>query len=155
ELHEDNMLVMPLPHELTGKYPEMRLKTIKDSIEKVKKADPKNTAPPPPKTRFQGDSNPFKRDEGATAGLYNPGGEGMVGSLFPPMGSKPGGKKGTEPGPAAPEKYEPPDFIYVRAYDADIRDGLTYQYRIRVKVKNPNFGKTDQVSKKSDAENEE
>jgi len=71
------------------------------------------------------------------------------------MGSKPGGKKGTEPGPAAPEKYEPPDFIYVRAYDADIRDGLTYQYRIGVKVKNPNFDKTDQVSKKSDAENEE
>jgi hypothetical protein len=154
ELHEDNMLVMPLPHELAGKYPDMKLKTVKDAIEKMKKADPKNTAAPPPKTRFQGDSNPFKRDEGASAGLYNPGGDGMMGSFFP-GGSKAGGKKGNEPGPAAPDKYEPPDFIYVRAYDAEIRDGLTYEYRVRVKVKNPNFGKTDQVSKKSDAENEE
>jgi hypothetical protein len=156
ELHEDNMLVMPLPHELTGKYPDMKLKTIKDAIEKMKKADPKNTAPPAPKTRFQGESNPFKRDEGPSAGLYNPGGEGgMMGSFFPGGGAKPGGKKGNETAPAAPEKYEPPDFIYVRAYDAEIRDGLTYEYRIRVKVKNPNYGKTDQVSKKSDAENEE
>jgi len=52
-------------------------------------------------------------------------------------------------------KYEPPDFIYVRAYDADIRDGFTYQYRMRVKVKNPNHGMKDQVSKASDAEPEE
>jgi hypothetical protein len=149
------MLVMPLPHELAGKYPDMRLKLLKDSIEKMKKADPKNTAPPRPKTKFQGDSNPFKRDEGANAGLYNPGGEGM-GGFFPPSAGK-GNKKGNETpiGPATPDKYEPPDFIYVRAYDADFRDGFTYQYRMRVKVKNPNYGKTDQVSKKSDAETEE
>src|SRR5262249_22472316 len=54
-----------------------------------------------------------------------------------------------------PTSYEPPDHIYVRVYDTDIKDGLEYQYRMRVKLKNPNFGKKDQVSKASDAENEE
>src|SRR5262249_19685951 len=73
-LHEDNMPGMPLPHELAGKYPEMKPPSIKEAIDKMKKADPKNTAPPPPKTRFQGDSNPFKRNDGASASLYNPGG---------------------------------------------------------------------------------
>jgi hypothetical protein len=162
ELHEDHMLVMPLPHELAGKYPEMKLKSIKDSIDKIKKADPKNTAPKPPKTKYGGEGNPFKRDNNtnAGAGLYNPpGGEGM-GGFFPPGGRKGGnesGSKGGEPGsPSAPEsKYEPPEFVFVRAYDASILDGYTYEYRLRVKVKNPNFGKKGQVSKESDADLEE
>jgi hypothetical protein len=152
ELHEDHMLIMPLPHELAGKYPEMKLKTIKDSIDKIKKADPKNTVARAPKTKL-GEGNPFKREEAAHAGLYNPsGGAGEMGGLFPVRGKKEKGEPGTT---AAPEKYEPPDFVYVRAYDADIRDGLTYEYRMRVKVKNPNYGKKGQVSKESDADVEE
>ncbi|HEX3152125.1 MAG TPA: hypothetical protein VHR66_28895 [Gemmataceae bacterium] len=161
ELHEDHMLVMPLPHEIAGKYPDMKLKTIKDSIDKIKKADPKMTAPPPPKTKL-GAGNPFKREEGPNAGLYNPevtgGGAGGPSMLIPPSGKKGGGAEGGVGAgtTAAGGNYEPPDFIFVRVYDTDIQDGRTYEYRLRVRVKNPNFGrKTDSVSKASDADNEE
>lgn len=158
-LHEDHMLVMPLAQELAGKYPEHKLKTIKESIEKMKKADPANTAAPPPKNRITGGENPFSRGEGANAGLYNPGGmgEGEGGLFIPPGPGGPGGRKSKEKtGPVTlPAKYEPPDFIYVRAYDGYLQDGLTYEYRMRVKVKNPNFGKKGLVSKESDAEPEE
>jgi hypothetical protein len=150
ELHEDHMLVMPLPKEYAGKYPEMNLKTLKDAIDKMKKADPKLSVPPPPKTRFQGDANPFKHDSGPNSSLYNGGG------LVP--SGPPGGKKndtGTRPDVTAPSQYDPPDYVYVRVYDTDIRDGLTYEYRMRVKMKNPNFGKKEVVSKPSDADNEE
>ena len=37
----------------------------------------------------------------------------------------------------------------------DVRDGLVHEYRLRVKLNNPNFGKRDLVSKKSDADPEE
>ena len=57
-LHEDHMLVMPLPHEIAGKYPDMKLATLKDSIAKMKKQDAKAPTLPAP-TQFQGDGNPF------------------------------------------------------------------------------------------------
>ena len=150
-LHEDHLLVMPLPHEYpgSGKYPDHSgLKSIKDSIEKMKKADPKGTAPPPAKSKFGGEGNPFKRDSGASSGFYNSGGEGNMMSGFPGF---PGKGKGNElPGtPTTPTAaQEPPDNIYVRVYDTDIQDGRMYEYRLRVKLKNPNFGKKDLVSKR-------
>jgi hypothetical protein len=156
-LHEDHMLVMPLPHEIAGKYPEMNLKTIKDSIEKMKKQDAKGTNLPPPKNRFMGDKNPFRRDSGFNSSLYNPAGDGMMG-LLPPGFDR--GKKGpmdpNDTTTTGPKTIEPPDHVYVRVYDTDVRDGLVHEYRMRVKLKNPNYGKTkDQVSKASDADTEE
>jgi hypothetical protein len=153
-MHEDHMLVMPLPHEFAGKYPEMNLKTLKDSIEKMKKQDFKGPNLPPPKSKFQGDANPYKRDSGVNTGLYNPGGDGMT-DIFGPGFDR--GKKGsdTPSTPTGPTTIEPPDYIYVRAYDADVKDGLIHEYRMRVKLKNPNYGKGDAVSKKSDADLEE
>jgi hypothetical protein len=156
ELHEDHMLVMPLPHAIAGKYPEMKLETIKKSIEKVKKQDPKLTVGPPPKSKYTGDANPFRRGTAPSAGLYNPGAGGEGGSFLIPPSAKKG--MGTEPGAGtgtAGSAYEPPDYVFVRVYDTDIKDGQTYEYRMRVKVKNPNYGKKDLVSKPSDAENEE
>jgi hypothetical protein len=50
---------------------------------------------------------------------------------------------------------EPPDHVYVRVYDPNIQDGRVYAYRLRVKLKNPNFNKQGQVSKQSDADTEE
>ncbi len=149
-LHEDNMLVMPLPHEIAGKYPEMKLKTLKDSIEKMKKQDAKGPSVPPPPSRFKGEGNPFKRDQGPDTKLYNPAGEnGLFSGMDKRRKDKDNGNTGT------PGSIEPPDNIYVRVYDTDVRDGLVHEYRMRVKLKNPNFGKADLVSKKSDADNEE
>jgi hypothetical protein len=150
ELHEDHMLVMPLPHEIAGKYPDLRLKTLKASIEKMKKQDAKADSLPAPKSKFKGEGNPFKRDEAPNSNLYNPGGEG---SLFPGMGKQKSKDSGS--GNSTPATIEPPDFIFVRVYDTDVRDGLIHEYRMRVKLKNPNFGKHDMVSKKSDADTEE
>jgi len=152
-LHEDHQLVMPLPHAIAGKYPEMKLKSLKDSIEKQKKLDPKGVSGPAPKAKFGGDGNPFKRDNLPAAGLYNPPGEGGLGSGFmppPPPKKQPGEKA------EMPKEWEPPENVYVRVYDTDIRDGFVYEYRMRVRVKNPNYGrKTDTVAKQSDADAEE
>lgn len=158
-LHEDHMLVMPLPHEIAGKYPEMNLKSLKNAITKLKNADPKlNTGPAPP-SKYKGEGNPFRRSNGgagsANAGLFGPGGEGASGIAPPGLGNLPKkGAEGTTPATTA-TNIEPPDFIYIRVYDPEIMDGQVYEYRLRAKLKNPNFGKHDLVSKRSDADNEE
>jgi hypothetical protein len=150
-LHEDHMLVLPLPHEIGGKYPDMRLPTLKDSIAKMKKQDAKAATLPPPKSKYMGKSNPFKKDGELNQGFYNPG----EGSNILPPGS--GGRKNPmDPGTGSTTApASPPEHIFVRVYDTDVRDGLVHEYRLRVKLKNPNFGKRDQVSKKSDADPEE
>ncbi|WP_052639856.1 hypothetical protein [Zavarzinella formosa] len=168
-LHEDNQLVMPLPTEVTGKYPDMNLKTIKDSIKKLKDANTRPNLPAPP-SRFSGNAvNPFSRSSvGGTTGasFYNPGagpggGEPGSGSGFmlptkgpgkgPMMDMGPGGN----PNGTASGKIEPPDYIYIRVFDTEVKDGLVYNYRMRAKLVNPNFGKRDLVSKSSDADNKE
>jgi len=151
-LHEDHQLVMPLPHAIAGKYPEMKLKSLKDSIEKQKQLDPKGVTGPPPQQKFGGvGNNPFKRENAPTSSLYNPGEGGAGGGLLPP----PPPKKGTEKA-ERPKEWEPPENVFVRVYDTDIRDGYVYEYRVRVRVKNPNYGrKTDTVAKQSDADSEE
>jgi hypothetical protein len=151
-LHEDHMLAMPLPHEIAGKYPEMKLDSLKKAIEKMKKQDAKAASLPPPKSKFLGEGNPFRREEAPNSNLYNPGGEG---SLFPGMGGKTKGNNKEPPGATTPAAIEPPDYIYVRVYDTDVRDGMIHAYRMRVKLKNPNYNKHDLVSKKSDADTEE
>ncbi len=150
-VHEDNLLVMPLPHEIAGKYSDMRLPTLMASIAKMKKQDVKAPALPPPQNKFGGDRNPYKRGDAPNAGLYNPGEGGNMG-LLPPALSK---TKGAAENITASATIEPPDHIFVRVYDTDVRDGLVHEYRMRVRVKNPNFGKKDLVSKASDADNEE
>jgi hypothetical protein len=74
-LHEDHMLVMPLPAEMpgAGKYPDLRLESLKKAMETQKKRDPKNVVVEPSKKKFAGGDNPFKRDTGASSNLYNLG----------------------------------------------------------------------------------
>ncbi|HKB02302.1 MAG TPA: hypothetical protein VKD90_08785, partial [Gemmataceae bacterium] len=157
-LHEDHMLVMPLPQEMpgAGKYPEMKLKTLKDAMEKQRKLDPKSQMAPPTKSKYGGGDNPFKKGSGPQAGMYNLGGEGAFGGLAGMFQGPGKGKAGTETVTGfTPTSYQPPDYVFVRVYDTDIKDGLVYEYRIRVKVKNPNFQRKGEVSKASDADNEE
>jgi hypothetical protein len=173
---------MPMPHKIAGKYPEMsppNLPTIKQAIAKSKLQDPKAVAGPPPSSKYKGEGNPFKRGAENSAAMYGPGlgggagtgsadgpaPGGAVGSLFPPGSLR--GKPGTGGGPGAGTEavgpgtgagqavFAPPEFVYVRAYDTDIKDGLVYEYRARAKLKNPNYQKADYVSKKSDADLEE
>jgi hypothetical protein len=169
-LHEDHLLVMPLPHELAGKYPEHDLPTIKQAIAKSKTQDQKGVAGPPPASKYKGEGNPFKRGEanpnmyGPGFGSAGPGEEGGMGRspLFPPNmlnprkgPGGPGEGPGGPGGPGTQATYAPPEYVYVRVYDTDIKDGLVYEYRARAKLKNPNYQKTNDVSKKSDADLEE
>jgi hypothetical protein len=67
------------------------------------------------------------------------------------MGGPPG-MYGQAPPPEtdSPEK----DLLLIRFFDTDVKPGYTYQYRIRVKMKNPNFGRQD-VGRPDDAKQEE
>jgi hypothetical protein len=165
-LSEDNQLVMPLPLRVSGKYPEMNLKTLKESIAKVEKSLGRNAKMPKQKSRFKGEQqNPFaRRNSAAGGGFFNSGGEGsgmgMGGFTFPGsgnLGSGRGGSPGSEDGSGVPSgtmtNYEPPENIYIRVFDNTIKEGLVYEYRIRVKLLNPNYGKKGLVSRASDAEN--
>jgi hypothetical protein len=66
-----------------------------------------------------------------------------------PMGG-PGGYG--QPQPVQTDSPER-DHVLIRFFDADIQPGFTYQYRIRVKMKNPNFGRRD-VGRPDDARQE-
>ena len=74
------------------------------------------------------------------------------GALFPPSMFRKAWA--ARPGRPSPVDLAPPDFVYVRVYDTDIR-----RPGVRVpgpgQVEEPNYQKTDHVSKKSDAEHEE
>jgi hypothetical protein len=57
------------------------------------------------------------------------------------------------PGGFAGSMTPPPEVEHVllRFLDADVKPGWSYQYRIRVKMKNPNFGQKTAVSRPADA----
>ncbi len=162
-LPEENQLVMPLPQEVTGKYPEMKLATIQAAIKKLKDSNVRPNIPAPPSKLSGAAVSAFGRGNlsPAAAGLYGPGGGAADGPTGMPAGSfmlpqaKKAGTPETAPGTATTGKIEPPDYIYIRVFDNDIREGVVYQYRMRAKLFNPNFGKHDLVSKRSDADNKE
>lgn len=150
-LHQDHMLTMPLPHAIAGKYPDNELKTLKDSIAKMKAQDAKPPVIKPRNSKYGGEGNPFKKDEGANSSYYNQG-DGNS-NLFAGQRKD---KNKDESVTTVPASYKPPEHIYVRVYDADVREGYIHEYRLRVRLKNPNYGKTTaEISKASDGENEE
>ena len=77
------------------------------------------------------------------------------GGSMPPGYGGPRGPGGMMYGPAArPESDSPErDHLLIRFFDTDILPGWTYQYRLRVKIKNPNFGRKD-VARPDDARKE-
>src|SRR5262249_49609118 len=42
--------------------------------------------------------------------------------------------------------WEPPDYCLIRFFDVSVDPGKTYEYRYRLKMKNPNKGKKDEVA---------
>ncbi|MFO0851928.1 MAG: hypothetical protein U0871_25685 [Gemmataceae bacterium] len=100
----------------------------------------------------------------------NPGGAGgPMGGMMP----RPGGPGGMTPGRGGPGGDEMPggpgglmgggtmsgsgrtgtdvDNLLVRFFDPDIRPGYSYQYKIRIRMKNPNYGQKDKVGRPADA----
>lgn len=167
----DQKLAAPLPElaDKLGQYPPIRIKSIVDEIRKLQEANTPVPTQSEWQKRFQnsyGDSNPFAPiGRGAVRGLA--GSEGEMGSMGPgPMGPRgpggfgpgrrPGGRGGEEDAGGGMQASKLPEMenLLLRFVDPDITPGYTYQYRVRVMMKNPNFGRTKEVRVPSDAKKE-
>jgi hypothetical protein len=162
-LRYDQKLAAPLPEmaDNLGSYPPMRIPAIYDAIDRLRDID----QPPPTESDWQkrfkgsvGDQNPYAPFTGLlnntntnAPGMMPPGG-GPIGS--PPFGSPPGA--GPFPGQANPMMQTGPDLdvLLLRFLDVDVLPGYSYQYRMRVRMKNPNFGKDKEVREPNDAKKE-
>ncbi|OWK36159.1 hypothetical protein [Fimbriiglobus ruber] len=81
-----------------------------------------------------------------------PGGPGMPGGPGGP--GMPGGHASGDPmNPNGMAQAQMPEAetTLLRFMDLEVTPGLSYQYRIRVKMRNPNFGLKDKVSRPADA----
>ena len=90
---------------------------------------------------------------------------GPMGAGGPPPGAPPGGPGQPYPGSMGPggpgmtggmmtSVPQEVDHLLMRFIDMDVKPGFSYQYRIRVRMRNPNFGQRDKVSKPDDAKRE-
>ncbi len=157
-LHPAHRLAMPLPYLMMQKYPDLRLPSLAAAIKRLqdlRKPPPVQKAP----SQFSGEGNIFDRSNtgsGGAAGQPNIGADGIM------------------PKAGVPDKEDPnavatfedkPDQVLVRFIDNDIVPGKLYQYRIKVRMQNPNWvgnkdkkgnvphkEKYDLVSRPSDAD---
>jgi hypothetical protein len=161
KMHYAHKLWMAYPEALQTTYPEVRMKTITDTIQKQKDL---NKPPVQAKAdnRLKGEGDIF-----APIGAQNTGGNlfgnmnmeeagmgaGMM-NLPPWMRGKAQKMTTSDENVGQTGQQEAIDYILVRVFDADIRPGVKYQYRLRVKMENPNFKKKDLMSRPSDADKE-
>jgi hypothetical protein len=134
-------LVMKLPEQFRDTYPRLDkdLKGITDTLDAMKQRGKDKTISPS-KSRYSGDAfDPFGGDTTTDASSGGaPGAPGMPGVPMPP-----GGKPGSPAGPpgSASEEFFLPDFVLFRFADMTVEAGQTYEYKIQVVMKNPNFGR--------------
>lgn len=164
-----------LAPDLKVKYPEIRLDDIVKNIEKLKKANQKEIPQSemlkqilksrPPRDIYKGKT----ADDAGVFGVGNPERFGpLAGNLKLPGGmqpmspiptpgvGKPGvGKPGAIGTPKLPEEYgslstvtvaDEVDNFLLRFVDCDVQPGYTYEYRIRLRMVNPNYGQADLVA---------
>jgi hypothetical protein len=103
-------------------------------------------------------------------GMVGPGGPGMAGPGMPGVGGPgvggpqpprlgaPGNPAGGTPGLGnlmnANQAQLDSDYLLLRFLDTTVKEGESYQYRIRVKLHNPNFGKKGLTTRNEEAETE-
>lgn len=194
-LRYEQKMAIPLPAVAEGQavYPEIRMDSIRATVDKLKLAQKPVITESDQQKKFKGDtSDPFMPQAGAAGGA----GTGAFGdftgadragpgvSMMGPMGANrgSGGRPGAGPlmpiapgGPMGPmssggEGYGSGgpygsgssgalqniqasvelEHMMIRFLDVDVEPGFTYQYRLRVKMKNPNFNRRD-VGRPSDA----
>jgi len=88
--------------------------------------------------------NPTNPDEGVTQPGMQPGAPpGMKGPRLytPGMPAKPGASAATRP--EGVQEVEFPEYCLVRVMDVSIQPGKIYQYRLRVRMTNPLWGRKD------------
>ena len=187
-LRYEQKMAIPLPAVADGQavYPEIRMESIRATVEKLKLAQKPVITENEQISKFKGETtNPFMPQVGtaggAGAGAFSDftgsGSQGPGISMKGPMGNSGAGGRGPM-GPmglaGAGNNDESPygsggpygsatsgalqniqaavelEHMMIRFLDVDVEPGFTYQYRLRVKMKNPNFGRRD-VGRPSDA----
>jgi hypothetical protein len=147
-------LVMPrLLQARDNRYPaiESQLPGIRKTLDSLAqgKADATNTLP---KEFDVGKVDIFKKGNNTNTTGNNsrmpPGMKSMTPRTDPRLQPP---NKGGEP---VPEANLPPEYVLVRVIDVTIKPGNIYEYRVQVRMANPNFGRTDVASPKYDKDEE-
>ena len=169
-LRYDQKLAAPLPQlaDNLASYPSLRIPAILEAIRELQKQNIQVPTASEWEKRFRGsagDQNPYAPfGQGALgAGVGTPvGGAGAMGAPMPagnpPVGLPPAagfpnprpgmdGATGAGPAIALPEVEN----LLLRFLDPDVVPGYTYQYQVRMRMKNPNFGKVKDVREPNDA----
>jgi hypothetical protein len=139
------------------KWPEARLAGLERTKDEMDKAIKEN-APQPPKVKSRFDIDPFDdgqsaREPGSEGGMTSEG--GRPGGRFP-IAPPPGGRApvpGSNPRPMAPGQgfenaQKPavfPEHILVRFLDITVQPGYSYEYRIKIRMANPNYQQTERA----------
>jgi hypothetical protein len=166
----DMQLALPLPQlvkELGG-YPKIRLPNIQNAINKLIEAGVKKIPPSETSKRLNNHNLPkdlYRPQDGSESStLYGENNVSGVGT--PKMPNKTDGPTGPGKGPtsynpgmmmdpganaATQMEVEKVENLLLRFIDVNIEPGYTYEYRIRVRMLNPNFGRTSEVSNPADA----
>jgi hypothetical protein len=129
-------------------YPpvEKSLDLIKKTIDTIKSKNRPVLAAPPDQFRPGDDFDVFSNNR-PPAGVGGPGGMDSPGGMGGMMGGRPGMRGPGRPGtPGLPggglgdysQDVELPEYVLVRLIDVTVEPGKTYEYRLQVRMGNPN-----------------
>ncbi len=175
----DMALALPLPQlvEELGLYPKLRLPSILETIKKMKEANKPPVTDSDLKHRIGGNTDRSKiynlqtgQDTGAeafygagaiggpTGMMKPPGGKPPMGSPppsgMPPMTGGPMTGGPTRPGDSGFAANAPPieiEQLLLRFVDVAVEPGYSYEYRIRLRMLNPNHGRDKEIARPIDA----
>ena len=149
-----NRLVMPRP-KLYGppreyKWPEPKLEGLeraKDEIEKALKDSNAVTMTKQGKSRFE-DIDPF--DDGQSTKNQGGGDSVIPGrtNVLPPGGGKVSGQVGRPLPGDSPDAHKAavyPEKILIRFLDVTVQPGYSYEYRIKIRMANPNYDRPERA----------
>jgi len=149
-LNDDHELTMPLPLLLSGKYPDIGLNSIITTVQRL--SAQKKPAIQHKPSQLKGEGNVFRKTQASPVGGMGQPPTNEAG--FPSLTFKPKAGTGNESemgkdGTSQTVAYNDlPDSVLVRFLDNDIAPGRLYQYRVRIKMQNPNWaGKKDEKGK--------
>jgi hypothetical protein len=143
-----NHLVMPRPklsHQ--EKYPAEELGGIRATLSEFEQSRQVFVPPPPPKpSRFTKDFDPWSEDMSPTPAVAPPPQASSAAPPATPPGSQPAGK-GSAPvlPPGSPKVILAPQECLIRFIDVTIEPGQIYEYQVKIRMANPNYGRDDRA----------